>query len=106
MDINNSILRIFDVQALPGKSEELKRKLSGTSVAVVAGKPGNIGYFFGESLSSNKSDLVFISIWKDMESIKSLFGENWQDSYLPEGYEELIESCSIKHIQFSGSLTP
>ncbi|MCG8414245.1 MAG: hypothetical protein MI746_08500 [Pseudomonadales bacterium] len=102
--MNNSIMRVFDVRALPGKAEVLKQKLSDTSVSVVAGKPGNIGYFFGESLSSDKSDLVFISIWEDMDSIKSLFGENWKESYLPEGYEELIESCAIKHIQFNGSL--
>ncbi len=105
MHMNNSILRVFDVRALPGKTDELKQKLSATSVSVVAGKPGNIGYFFGEGLSSSKADLVFISVWQDMESIKSLFGESWEESYLPEGYEELIESCSIKHIQFSGSIT-
>lgn len=104
MNLSNSVLRVFDVRALPGKSEALKQKLSDTSVSVVAGKPGNIGYFFGQSLSSEKEDLVFISIWSDMESIKSLFGEDWEESYLPEGYEELIESCSIKHIHFDGKI--
>lgn len=104
MQINQSILRVFDVRAKSGKAELLKKKLSDTSVAVVKGKPGNLGYFFGEVLSSNEEDLVFISVWKDLASVKSYFGKDWEQSYLPEGYEELIEYCSIKHIEFDGNI--
>jgi len=97
-------MRVFEVRAKPGNVDVLKQKLSDTSVSVVNGKPGNLGYFFGENLSSDENDLVFISVWKDLESIKSLFGEEWKESYLPEGYDEIIESCSIKHIEFDGHL--
>ena len=102
--LKNSILRIFEVRAKPGKAGILKQKLSDTSVSVVKDKPGNLGYFFGVSLSSDEHDLMFISVWVDLESVKSLFGQSWQESFLPEGYEELIESCSIKHIEFDGNL--
>ena len=104
MKLNNSILRVFEARAKPGKSDELKRKFSDTSIAVVDGKPGNIGYLFGENLSTDDADLVFISVWDSMDSIKSRFGESWDESFLPDGYEELIESCSIKHIQCEGKL--
>ena len=104
MNLNKSILRVFDVRAKPGKAELLKRKLSDTSVSVVKGKPGNLGYFFGENISSDGNDLVFISVWTNLDSIKSYFGEDWGKSYLPEGYEEIIETCSVKHIEFSGNL--
>ena len=104
MILRKCILRIFEVRAKSGNAELLKQKLSDTSVSVVKGKPGNIGYFFGANLSSDENDLVFISVWEDLESIKSLFGEKWEESYLPEGYDEIIESCSIKHIEFDGNL--
>ena len=104
MKLSKSILRIFEVRAKPGNAGLLKQKLSDTSVSVVNGKPGNLGYFFGENLSSDENDLVFISVWKDLESIKSLFGEEWEESFLPEGYDQIIESCSIKHIEFDGNL--
>lgn len=104
MQLSKSILRVFDVRAKPGQAERLQQKLSDISVSVVRGKPGNLGYFFGENLSSDGNDLVFISVWKDMDSIKSHFGKDWEQSYLPKGYEELIESCSIKHIEIDGSL--
>ena len=98
MNFSKSILRVFEVRAKSGKAELLKQKLSDTSVSVVKGEPGNLGYFFGSHISSEKPDLVFISVWKDLESIKRRFGKDWEKSFLPEGYEEIIESCSIKHI--------
>lgn len=104
MKLNNAILRIFEVRAKPGNAELLKQKLSDTSVSVVKDKPGNLGYFFGENIGSDENDLVFISVWEDLESVKSLFGREWEQSFLPEGYGEIIESCSIKHIEFDGSL--
>ena len=104
MNLSKSILRVFDVRAKPGKAELLKQKLSDTSVSVVKGKPGNLGYFFGENVSTDGNDFVFISVWDSLESIKSHFGEAWEQSYLPEGYGEIIESCSIKHILFNGNL--
>ena len=104
MQFNNAILRVFEVRALPGKTELLKQKLAATSVDVVDGKPGNLGYFFGEQLATDGNDLVFISVWRDLDSIKNRFGETWQESFLPEGYEEIIESCSLRHIEFDGSL--
>ncbi len=104
MSLSRSILRVFDVRAKPGKAELLKQKLSDTSVSVVKGKPGNLGYFFGVNISSDGNDLVFISVWDSLEPIKSHFGEAWEQSYLPEGYNEIIESCSIKHILVDGNL--
>ena len=104
MKLNNCIMRIFDARAKAGKREILRQKLAQTSVLVVEGKPGNLGYFFGENLSSQQNDLVFISVWQDLASIQSVFGEHWQEAYLPEGYAEIIESCAIKHIAFNGHL--
>lgn len=104
LELSKCVLRIFEVRAKPGNAGVLKQKLSNTSVSVVNGKPGNLGYFFGKNLSTDENELVFISVWKDLESIKSLFGKTWEESYLPEGYDEIIESCSIKHIEIDGKL--
>ena len=66
------------------------------------GKPGNMGYFFGSSVSGD--ELVFISVWEDLASIKAHFGESWEQSFLPEGYEEIIETCSVRHVELEGQL--
>ncbi len=104
MNFSESIMRVFEVRAKPGHAEELENKLASTSVSVVQGKPGNLGYFFGKKSSSDDHDFVFVSIWDSLESVKSNFGEEWESSFLPPGYAEIISECSIKHFNISGTL--
>lgn len=102
MNFDKAILRIFEATAKPGEAGALKAKFANTSVSVVDGKPGNLGFFFGESLASG--EMMFVSIWEDLDAVKANFGEDWEQSYLPAGYAELIESYSVRHVEFDGRL--
>lgn len=104
MNFTQSVMRVFEVRAKPGYADELEKKLGSTSVSVVQGKPGNQGYFFGKKTSSDDHDYLFVSIWDSLESVKSHFGTEWESSYLPPGYGEIIEEYSIKHFKFNGTL--
>lgn len=95
------ILRIFEVKAKPGHAAELIAKFGTTSAAVVDGHPGNQGYFFGPGIGTDSDRAIFVSLWADLTAVQQRFGMNWQRSYLPEGYEDLIESCSVQHIDAS-----
>ncbi|MCJ8276697.1 MAG: antibiotic biosynthesis monooxygenase [Bdellovibrionales bacterium] len=95
------ILRIFEVITKPNCSEKMLENFKSTSTQVVENEPGNLGYYFGKGVASEKESVIFVSIWKDLESIQNRFGENWKESYLPEGYEEIIEVHSLKHIDVS-----
>jgi hypothetical protein len=95
---SGSILRVFEARAKQGCADTLAKKLATTSVDVVRNQPGNQGHFFGKSISDENDVFVFVSVWKDLVSIKTLFGEEWESSFLPPGYSELIEEYSIKHI--------
>ncbi len=92
------ILRLFQVQAKPGCATELIEKFGGTSADVVRGHPGNQGFFFGRGVSSDEDYVVFASLWRDLEEVKARFGDAWRESFLPPGYENLIEECSVRHI--------
>jgi len=92
------VLRLFEVKVKPGCADELLRKFATTSADVVRHKPGNEGYFFGQGLASDDAVVVFASIWRDLNSVKDRFGEDWQSSFLPPGYEDLIDECSVRHI--------
>ncbi|WP_419906725.1 antibiotic biosynthesis monooxygenase [Hoeflea sp.] len=91
-------MRLFRVRAKPGCAEELLKKFESTSADVVRHEPGNMGYFFGRGLSVDEDVVVFASFWTGLDAIKRRFGEDWQISFLPQGYDELIETCSIEHI--------
>ncbi|MEQ8586331.1 MAG: antibiotic biosynthesis monooxygenase [Thalassobaculaceae bacterium] len=96
------ILRLFEVRTKPNGADTLLAKFATTSAAVVQDKPGNQGYFFGRVVGVETDAVVFASIWKDLDAIKQHFGDDWRTSFLPEGYGDLIEECSVRHIDLSG----
>ena len=79
----------------------LKEKFATTSADVVQHEPGNKGYFFGRGVSADEDVVVFASFWESLDAIKQRFGEDWQVSFLPEGYEDFIEKCWVQHIDVS-----
>ncbi len=92
------IMRLFQVKARKGCAAELIEKFATTSADVVQHEPGNEGYFFGRGVAVDENTLVFASFWRDLDAVKQRFGDDWQSSFLPEGYEDLILECSLQHI--------
>ncbi len=95
------ILRLFEVTPKAGCEAELLAKFATTSTQVVRGEPGNEGYFFGCEITTEGETVLFASIWRDLDAVEARFGDNWRVSFLPEGYEALIETCSVRHVDLS-----
>ena len=95
------LLRVFEVRTKPGCAARLLDSFATTSAAVVRGQPGNLGHFFGRCVQGGDDVVVFVSIWQDLDAVKTRFGPDWQHSYLPEGYEALIEDCSVRHFDMT-----
>ena len=91
------ILRLFEVRCRPGCRDKLMENSKTTSADVVRNRPGNRGYFFGYCVQGGEDTVMLVSIWRDLDAVKTRFGEDWQKSYLPYGYEDLIDECSIRH---------
>lgn len=102
MSDNGPILRIFEVKTKPGCADTLLQNFATTSAAVVKGHPGNQGYFFGSMVEGAEDTVMFVSVWVDLAAVKARFGDDWRVSYMPEGYEDLIESCSVRHLNAAG----
>lgn len=100
------VLRIFEARTKPGHTDELLNNFSSTSTAVVSGEPGNKGYIFGRSVAGDDNTVLFISLWESLETIKERFGDDWQVSYMPDGYAEIIEEHSVRHFDMAGGWHP
>lgn len=96
------IMRLFEVRTKPGCADQLLRNFATTSADVVRDEPGNEGYFFGRGVAHSDDVVMFASLWSDLEAVKARFGEDWRVSFLPDGYDALIEECSVRHIDLSG----
>ena len=101
MTTDGPVLRLFEVRAKEGCASELIQKFATTSANVVRNEPGNVGYFYGRVVENEGNVVIFASMWKNMEAVKDRFGVDWQSSYLPSGYEDLIDECSVRHFDLS-----
>jgi quinol monooxygenase YgiN len=91
------IIRVFRVRARQGCKRDLADKLATSSVQVVQGQPGFLGYLVAGPANESRHEFIFASIWTDADAVKARFGQEWRDSLLPPGYAELIEECSVEH---------
>ena len=96
------ILRIFEVKTKKGCADALLENFATTSADVVKGHPGNMGYIFGDMVEGAEDTVMFVSVWTDLNAVKARFGDDWRVSYMPEGYEDLIDSCSVRHLVAAG----
>ncbi len=103
-DLSGPIMRLFHVETEPGAADELMKKFATTSADVVRNEPGNVGYLFGRGVAVDEDVVIFASFWDNLRAVKERFGEDWQKSFLPPGYEPLIRSCSVQHIDISDGI--
>jgi quinol monooxygenase YgiN len=102
-DRSRPIARVFRAKAAPGCRNDLLERFLSTSATLVNSKAGCLGYRILEPVDASASDVVFESIWRDLDAIKAAFGEAWQQSYLPEGYAALMTAHSVEHFLVSES---
>jgi hypothetical protein len=84
------IARVFRATAAPGCRDELLQRFHSSSATLV---------------NSMAPELVFESIWLDLDAVKAAFGDAWQQSHLPEGYSALMTAYSVHHFLVSESST-
>ncbi len=101
MEHAGPLLRVFEVRAKPDCASRLLENFATTSARVVQGKPGNQGYCFGRCVQGDEDTVMFVSVWEDLDVVKAHFGDDWQSSYIPPGYEDLIAECSVRHFDMS-----
>ena len=98
------IIRIYRARARQGCKGALADKLATSSVQVVQGQPGFLGYLVAGPANESHHEFIFASIWTDADALKARFGQEWRVSLLPPGYAELIEECSVEHYHLTARL--
>ena len=96
------IIRVFRARARQGCERALADKLATSSVEVVQGQRGFLGYLIADPASEHQHEFIFASIWANADAVRARFGEEWRVSLLPPGYAELIEECCVDHYHLTG----
>src|SRR5262249_16892336 len=79
------------------------QRFHSSSAALVNSKTGCLKYRILEPVDASAPEVVFESIWSDLDAVKVAFGDAWQQSYLPEGYSALMTAYSVHHFFVSES---
>ena len=83
MTVHNSsrpIARVFRATAAPGCRDELLKRFHSSSAALVNSKVGCLKYRILEPVDASAPEVVFESIWWDLDAVKVAFGDAWQQS--------------------------
>ena len=99
------IARVFRATAAPGCRDELLQRFHSSSATLVNSKAGCLNYRILEPVDASAPEVVFESIWRDLDAVKVAFGDAWQQSHLPEGYSALMTAYSVHHFLVSESST-
>jgi quinol monooxygenase YgiN len=99
------IARVFRATAAPGCRDELLQRFHSSSAALVNSKVGCLKYRILEPIDALAPEVVFESVWRDLDAVKVAFGDAWPQSHLPEGYSALMTAYSVHHFFVSESST-
>ena len=99
------IARVFRATAAPGCRDELLQRFHSSSAALVNSKVGCLKYRILEPVEASAPEVVFESIWQDLDAVKVAFGDAWEQSYLPDGYAALMTAYSVQHFVVSENST-
>ena len=70
------IIRVFRAHARQGCNRALADKLATSSVQVVQGQPGFLGYLVAGPANESQHEFIFASIWTDADALKARLDRN------------------------------
>ena len=68
-----------------------------TAVPLVAEQHGLIAQHVGVPLEDGSTEFVYVTVWRDIASIRSFAGENWKAAVIDPSEEHMLQETSISH---------
>jgi heme-degrading monooxygenase HmoA len=97
------IIRVFRAIPKTGKADELAALVKEISIPFVDGQPGLLARHTGKGVGATGDEIVMISVWENLDAMKSMTGENWESEVIPDEREaERIEECFVHHYETLG----
>ena len=93
------IIRVFRPTIHPGKESEFESFLRETAVPLVSRQAGLVAQHLGRSHDPLSPEYVYVTVWKDVESIRAFAGERWQEAVIARDEEYLLKDTWIGHYE-------
>ena len=92
------IIRVFRPTIHPGKEQEFEAFLGETAVPLVSRQAGLVAQHVGRPREPvTTTEYVYVTVWKDVESVRAFAGEHWQEAVITPDEEHLLKGSGIGH---------
>src|SRR5215208_3505418 len=93
------IIRVFRPTIHPGKEQEFEAFLADTAMPLVSRQAGLVAQHVGKPRDPSSSEYLYVTVWEDVESIRSFAGERWQEAVIAPNEEHLLKETWIGHYE-------
>ena len=93
------IIRVFRPTIHPGKEGEFESFLRDTAVPLVSRQSGLLAQHVGRPRDRSSTEYLYVTLWKDVESIQAFAGERWQEAVIAPDEEHLLQDTWIEHYE-------
>lgn len=93
------IIRVFRPTIHAGKEQLFESFLRDTAVPLVSGQVGLMAQHLGRSIDPSSTEYVYVTVWRDVESIQAFAGDRWQDAVITPDEEHLLKDTWIAHYE-------
>lgn len=95
------IVRVFSARLKPGKRPAFERLCREKSIPTMRAVPGCLTCHIGDARPDRPDDLVFVSLWADLASLRAFAGARWQEASILPGEADLLEEVAVRHFDES-----
>jgi hypothetical protein len=97
------VIRVFRAIPKTGRADELAALVNEISIPFVDGQPGLLARHTGRGIGATGDEIVMISVWANLDAMKSMTGEKWESEVIPdERLAQRIEKCFVHHYETLG----
>ena len=94
------IVRIWRAKTYKDKIDEFEKIMTDLAVPGHKKRQGCLGFTVAKSIEMDPPEIVTISIWKDLESLKELTGDNWREPMVhPKETHLIIGKPTAEHYE-------
>jgi heme-degrading monooxygenase HmoA len=93
------IIRVFRPTIHAGKESEFESFLRDTAMPLVSQQKGLVAQHVGRSREPSSTEYVYVTVWKDVESVRAFAGERWQEAVITPEEEHLLRDTWIAHYE-------
>jgi transposase/heme-degrading monooxygenase HmoA len=91
------IIRVFRARLKPGRRAAYERLCRDVSVPLMRAQTGFQTTYIAPPREAHAQDFVFVSVWRDLDSLRGFAGERWHEATILPGEAELLESVRVEH---------